>query len=136
MRAIRAFCACPKSSLTSNIWGKMGIAPWMTQIGASTGMQRDYSLCVGFVGDHHHLCPWATERKMMTPSARKVERTGFFTVPQFLETYAVSRSAFYRAVHRGDLSLVKLGAASRVAVADAERWAASLPRITGGANDA
>ncbi len=64
-----------------------------------------------------------------------VERhaTGLLTVPQFLQTYALTRSSFYREVNRGAIPLVKCGRSTRVAVADAEAWAASLPRKCGSA---
>lgn len=49
------------------------------------------------------------------------------TVGDFLSRYAISRTEFYRQVHRGCIRLTKLGSASRVARADAEAWLASLP---------
>lgn len=49
-------------------------------------------------------------------------------VPEFLELYSISRTAFYREVGAGRLSLTKIGSASRVAIADAEAWAAALPK--------
>ena len=55
------------------------------------------------------------------------------TVKQFLDLYTMGRTTFYREVAAGRLQLRKLGTASRVSRADAERWAASLPVITGGA---
>jgi excisionase family DNA binding protein len=53
------------------------------------------------------------------------------TVQQFSERFGVPRSSFYRLVKAGQLSIIKVGRSSRVAVADAERWAASLPRFGG-----
>lgn len=49
-------------------------------------------------------------------------------IPEFLDAYSISRTAFYREVGAGRLPLTKIGSASRVAVDDAEAWAASLPR--------
>lgn len=50
-------------------------------------------------------------------------------IPEFLELYSISRTAFYREVSAGRLTLTKIGSASRVAIADAEEWAASLPKM-------
>lgn len=47
-------------------------------------------------------------------------------VSEFCERYAVSRATFYRLVKRGDLVIYKVGCASRVKLADAEAWLASL----------
>ena len=47
-------------------------------------------------------------------------------VSEFCERYAVSRATFYRLVKRGDVVLYKVGCASRIKVADAEAWLASL----------
>lgn len=49
------------------------------------------------------------------------------TVPDFLETYRISRTEFYRQVAAGKIRLTKLGSASRVKRADADAWLASLP---------
>ena len=51
------------------------------------------------------------------------------TVPDFMATYSISRTEFYRQVKAGKIRLTKLGTASRVARADAESWAASLPVV-------
>lgn len=53
------------------------------------------------------------------------------TVGDFLTRYSISRTEFYRQVNAGRIRLTKLGSASRVARADAEAWAASLPVQTG-----
>jgi len=50
-------------------------------------------------------------------------------IPEFLELYSISRTAFYREVSAGRLSLTKIGNASRVAIADAESWLAALPKL-------
>jgi len=50
-------------------------------------------------------------------------------IPEFLELYSISRTAFYREVNAGRLTLVKIGKASRVAATDADAWAAALPKM-------
>jgi hypothetical protein len=52
------------------------------------------------------------------------------TVTQFKERYQISHTAFYRQVASKKLSIVKIGASTRVRLADAQAWLASL---TGGA---
>lgn len=49
-------------------------------------------------------------------------------IPEFLDLYSISRTAFYREVSAGRLTLTKIGNASRVAIADADAWATSLPK--------
>jgi predicted DNA-binding transcriptional regulator AlpA len=49
-------------------------------------------------------------------------------IPEFLELYSISRTAFYREVSAGRLMLTKIGTASRVTMEDAEAWAAALPK--------
>lgn len=56
---------------------------------------------------------------------------GFFTIPEFLELYPMGRSTLYRLVNSGDLKLTKIGRASRIARADAESWARTLPTVGG-----
>lgn len=56
---------------------------------------------------------------------------GFFTVTDFLNTYAISRTEFYRQVQAQKIRLTKLGRSSRIAKADAAAWAASLPTVGG-----
>ena len=55
------------------------------------------------------------------------------TVAQFKERYQISHTAFYRQVKTGRLAIAKIGASTRIRLADAESWAASLPMRTGGA---
>lgn len=50
-------------------------------------------------------------------------------IPEFLELYSISRTAFYREVGAGRLTLTKIGKASRVAIDDAEAWLACLPKM-------
>lgn len=52
------------------------------------------------------------------------------TVAQFKERYQISHTAFYRQVKAGTLRTIKIGASTRVRLADAQAWLASL---TGGA---
>lgn len=56
---------------------------------------------------------------------------GFQTIPDFLQTYRISRATLYRLVARNELRLVKLGRASRIDRAEAEAWARNLPSIGG-----
>lgn len=59
----------------------------------------------------------------------------FYTVSEFLEYYPMGRSTLYRLVGSGLLHMVKFGRSSRIAVSDAEAWAATLPRFGGASND-
>lgn len=52
--------------------------------------------------------------------------TELLTVAEFKSRYRVSHSQFYREVAKG-LPIRKIGRATRIALADAETWAASLP---------
>ena len=56
---------------------------------------------------------------------------GFYTVPDFLTAYAVSRTEFYRQVQAKKIRITKLGRSSRVSKSDAAAWAASLPTVGG-----
>ena len=56
----------------------------------------------------------------------EVMNEGFLTVQEFLDTYALSRSTFYRLVENG-FPIIKIGRATRIARADAAAWAQSLP---------
>lgn len=51
------------------------------------------------------------------------------TVADFLARYSIGRTSFYREAAKADslLKLRKFGVATRIARADAEAWAASLP---------
>lgn len=49
------------------------------------------------------------------------------TIEEFGDRYAVSRSTVYRLIESNAIKLVKIGRASRIRLADAERWARSLP---------
>ena len=53
------------------------------------------------------------------------------TVADFLRRYSIGRTTFYREVAAGRIALRKLGIASRISRADAERWASNLP-VRGG----
>ncbi len=48
------------------------------------------------------------------------------TVKDFCERYSVSRTTFYRQRNAGALPIRKVGRATRIHIADAEKWAASL----------
>lgn len=56
---------------------------------------------------------------------------GYFTVRDFLQTYAIGRTTLHRLVKAGKLRITKIGRASRIAKADAKAWADSLPTIGG-----
>jgi len=62
--------------------------------------------------------------------------TELLTVAEFKQRYRIGHSTFYREVAAGRIPLRKLGRASRIAVADAESWLASLPVHHGNAVDA
>lgn len=56
---------------------------------------------------------------------------GFYTVAEFIRLFGVPRTTTYRLVKAGRLRITKIGRASRIAKADAQAWAASLPTIGG-----
>ena len=60
-----------------------------------------------------------------------METTMYYTIPEFLDLYPMGRSTFYRLVKDGQIRLTKFGGSSRVAKADAEAWAATLPVVGG-----
>ena len=49
------------------------------------------------------------------------------TVGEFIARYSTARTTLYREAAAGRLKLRKLGTATRIARADAEAWANSLP---------
>ena len=53
------------------------------------------------------------------------------TVADFLARYSIGKTTFYREVSARRLTVKKLGAATRIARADADNWAASLPARIG-----
>lgn len=55
------------------------------------------------------------------------------TVADFCARYAIGRTSFYREAAANRIPLRKFGSATRIARADAERWAQSLPIRQGGA---
>ena len=57
-------------------------------------------------------------------------------VADFCERYSIGKTSLYREAAAGRLKLRKFGAATRIAREDAEAWAASLPVVEGGANEA
>lgn len=58
---------------------------------------------------------------------------GYHTIPDFLDTYAIGRTSFYRLVNAGAIRLTKIGRSSRVSKEDARKWADSLRTVGGGA---
>ncbi len=55
----------------------------------------------------------------------------FMTLAQFGQRYQVSRSTIYRLAQGGAFNIIKFGRSSRIAVEQAEIWAASLPTMRG-----
>jgi excisionase family DNA binding protein len=55
----------------------------------------------------------------------------YYTIPEFLDEYPMGRSSLYRLVQEGRLQLTKFGRSSRIAKAEAERWAQTLPILSG-----
>lgn len=58
------------------------------------------------------------------------------TVAEFCSRYSIGKTSLYREAAAGRLKLRKFGAATRIARTDAEAWAASLPIVDGGQNEA
>jgi len=55
------------------------------------------------------------------------------TVADFLARYSIGKTSFYREVAANRIAIRKFGSATRIARADAQQWAASLPVVKGGA---
>lgn len=53
------------------------------------------------------------------------------TVADFLARYSIGKTSFYREVAANRIRIRKFGTATRIARADAEAWAASLPSREG-----
>ena len=66
---------------------------------------------------------------MLSARDREDRMKRLLKIPELLELYSISRTAFYREVNDGRLLLTKIGKASRVTFEDAEAWAASLPKM-------
>lgn len=60
----------------------------------------------------------------------ETKMTQLLTVQEFKDRYSISHSAFYREVAAKRIPIRKIGRSTRIAVADAEAWAASLPTST------
>lgn len=58
------------------------------------------------------------------------------TVAEFKDRYKISHSAFYREVAANRIPIKKIGRSTRIALIDAEKWAANLPTQVGEASDA
>jgi excisionase family DNA binding protein len=56
---------------------------------------------------------------------------GFYSIAEFLRIYSIGRTTAYRLAQSGKLRITKVGRGSRIAKADAQAWAASLPTIGG-----
>lgn len=57
------------------------------------------------------------------------DRPKFITLGQFCQRYQLSRSTIYRLAHGRAFTIVKFGRSSRIALNEAEAWAASLPAM-------
>ena len=53
----------------------------------------------------------------------------FITLNQFCDRFQCSRSTVYRLAHTGAFTIVKFGRSSRIALDEAEAWAATLPAM-------
>ena len=53
------------------------------------------------------------------------------TVADFCDRFSIGKTSFYREVNAGRLKIRKLGAATRIARADAMAWADALPDYEG-----
>ena len=54
---------------------------------------------------------------------------GFMTIKEFEQAYKTGRSTIYNLAREGKLRIVKVGRVSRISIADARAWAASLPSL-------
>lgn len=54
---------------------------------------------------------------------------GFMTIKEFEQVYKAGRSTIYNLAREGKLRIVKVGRVSRISIADARAWAASLPSL-------
>lgn len=48
------------------------------------------------------------------------------TVAEFCRRYSMAKASFYRLRKRGDIKAIKVGTATRIHRAEAERWLASV----------
>ncbi|WP_394728949.1 helix-turn-helix domain-containing protein [Altererythrobacter sp. GH1-8] len=62
--------------------------------------------------------------------------TSLMSVADFCSRYKIGKTSLYREAAAGRLKLRKFGSATRIAIEDAEAWAANLPIVDGGANEA
>ncbi|MDE2041689.1 MAG: helix-turn-helix domain-containing protein [Alphaproteobacteria bacterium] len=53
------------------------------------------------------------------------------TIQEFRTQYPMGHTTLYRKVKSGEIRLTKFGRSTRIAKAEAERWASSLPTIGG-----
>jgi excisionase family DNA binding protein len=69
----------------------------------------------------------------MLPAENTSSSQRFLTLAQFGRRYQVSRSTIYRLAHVGAFTIFKFGRSSRIALDEAEAWAAALPTMRGAA---
>ena len=62
--------------------------------------------------------------------------TRLMTVGDFCERYRIGKTSLYREAAARRIKLRKFGSATRIAIEDAEAWAASLPIVEGGQDEA
>lgn len=60
-----------------------------------------------------------------------MDKPELLTVADFLASYKIGRTSFYREVSAGRIRVRKMGTASRISRTDAEAWVASLPVCSG-----
>jgi excisionase family DNA binding protein len=63
---------------------------------------------------------------MQVQSFNPKHETVFMTIADFCERFRVSRTTTYRLINASLIPIVKVGRATRIRSADAERWAVNL----------
>lgn len=69
----------------------------------------------------------------MRNEVRREPPSAFLKMGEFCDRYKIGRTSAYREAAAGRLKLRKFGSATRIAIEDAEAWAANLPIIDRGA---
>lgn len=70
---------------------------------------------------------------MIEANAKAQVAPALMSVAQFCHSYGISRSLFYLLTKRGEAPpVLKVGTRSLIRTADAEAWAAGLPRLNSG----
>ncbi len=71
-----------------------------------------------------YQCPRSTPSVLDPLPSQKL-----LTIPQVLDQLGICRATFYEIVKRGELTVVKLGGASRVRVTDLQQYVDDLPQL-------